>query len=166
MDYVRKLFSRYRDKGILIDSNLLLLYFIGKFDTSQISKFKRTSKFTSDDFRLLLFVFKHFNNVVTTPNILTEVSNLSNQLAGNLKLNFYTEFAKQVSTFQEQYISSVNICSQAHFIKFGLTDSGIIELAANEYLILTDDFKLANLLESKNIDVINFNHIRFMTPTR
>lgn len=161
MDYVKNLLSRYRDKGILIDTNLLLLYFVGKFSPSQISKFKRTAKFTPDDFRVLLAVFNRFRRVVTTPNILTEVSNLSNQLGGNLKQAFYTEFAKQALLFDERYTSSANICSQDHFIKFGLTDSGIIETAANQYLILTDDFKLANFLENKKSDVINFNHIRF-----
>ena len=160
MEHVNKLFSRYRDKGILIDSNLLLLYFIGKFDSSQIPKFKRTAKFTLEDFHLLLSVFRRFKRVVTTPNILTEVSNLANQLADHLKEAFYSEFSKQISVFDERYTSSVSICSQEHFIKFGLTDSGIIKSAANEYLILTDDFKLANFLEKRNADVINFNHIR------
>lgn len=164
MDYVRDLLSRYRNKGILIDTNLLLLYFIGQFNPSQIPKFKRTSKFTTSDFRILLFVFKQFHKVVTTPNILTEVSNLSNQLPDNLKQAFYSEFANQISAFDERHTPSASICSQDHFIKFGLTDSGIIESAASEYLILTDDFKLANFLESRQAAVINFNHIRFLKP--
>jgi hypothetical protein len=129
MDYVKELLSRYRDKGILIDTNLLLLYFIGKFDPSQILKFKRTAKFTLQDFRVLVAVVRRFQRIVTTPNILTEVSNLSNQLAEHFKDAFYSEFSKQVSMFDEQYTSSINICSQDHFIKFGLTDSGIIESA-------------------------------------
>jgi hypothetical protein len=161
MNYVKKLFSRYRDKGILIDTNLLLLYFIGKFDPSQIPKFKRTAKFTTDDFRTLVSVFKQFNKIVTTPNILTEVSNLSNQLPDNLKRGFYSVFAGQVRIFDERHMPSINICAQDHFIKFGLTDSGIVE-SASGYLILTDDFKLANFLENRKFDVINFNHIRFL----
>lgn len=164
MDYVRDLIARYKQKGILIDTNLLLLYFIGRFNPSQITKFKRTAKFTTDDFRILLFVFKEFHKVVTTPNILTEVSNLSSQLPDNIKQAFYSEFANQISSFDEKYTPSISICSQDHFIKFGLTDSGIIESAANEHLILTDDFKLANFLENKKAAVINFNHIRFLRP--
>lgn len=164
MDYVRNLLSRYKQKGILIDTNLLLLYFIGQFNLSQITKFKRTSKFTRQDFLILLFVFKQFNKVVTTPNILTEVSNLSNQLPDNLKQAFYSKFADQILDFDERHTSSASICSKDHFVKFGLTDSGIIESAGSEYLILTDDFKLANFLENKKAAVINFNHIRFLSP--
>jgi hypothetical protein len=165
MNYVKKLLSRYRDKGILIDTNLLLLYFIGQFNPSQIPKFKRTSKFTTDDFHILVSLFRRFNKVITTPNILTEVSNLSNQLPDDLKRGFYSAFAVQVPSFDEKHTPSTNICSQGHFIKFGLTDSGIIESAASGYLILTDDFKLANFLEKRKAAVINFNHIRFLSPT-
>jgi rRNA-processing protein FCF1 len=162
MNYIKELLSRYSNKGILIDTNLLLLYFVGKYKPSEIPKFKRTAAFEVNDFRLLLSILRRFNRIITTPNILTEVSNLSNQLPNNYKPAYYTEFANQVSLLDEQYTTSLNICSLDHFRKFGLTDSGIIESAKNQYLVLTDDFKLTKFLENIKIDVINFNHIRLL----
>jgi hypothetical protein len=45
-------------------------------------------------------------------------------------------------------------------IKTLITDCGIATLAKNKYLVLTDDFKLANYLQKIEIDTINFNNIR------
>lgn len=159
-DYYTELFSRYRSKGVLIDTNLLLVYFIGKYDPSRIAKFKRTQTFTSEDFRLLESAFSFFGKIVTLPNILTEVSNLSNQLPENIKPDYYGQIGRIIANLEEHYLTSDKICSLAHFKQFGLTDSAIISLVKDKYLVLTDDFRLANYLESIGIDVINFNHIR------
>jgi len=44
--------------------------------------------------------------------------------------------------------------------KFGLTDSGIVHLVKDQYLVLTDDLNLVRYLQNQGVDVINFNHIR------
>jgi hypothetical protein len=49
-DYLLSLANKYKKTGILIDANLFLLYLIGSIDSSLISKFKRTSDFSVDDF--------------------------------------------------------------------------------------------------------------------
>ncbi len=160
MEDVAGLLSRYRSRGLLIDTNLLLLYFVGAYDPDRISKFKRTLIFTVEDFNTLSSIIRYFGKVVTTPNILTEVSNLSNQLPEDVKLKYYSEFTKQAAGLDEQYTAAEAICSLEHFKKFGLTDSGIINMVKDKYLVLTDDFRLSNYLQSVGIDVINFNHIR------
>jgi len=160
MEYVNKLVARYQHKGLLIDTNLLLLYFIGAYDPDRIPKFKRTMAFSVDDFWLLISFLKAFNKLVTTPNVLTEVSNLSGQLAGDLRTTFYSDFANRIPLLEEHYVASVDAKSLAHFNQFGLTDSGIVQLVKDNYLVLTDDLKLVGYLQNQAIDVINFNHIR------
>jgi hypothetical protein len=83
MEEINQLLGRYKSRGILIDTNLLLLYFVGKYDPRRILSFGRTKSraFTLEDFKLLLVVFDYFDRVITTPNILTEVSNLSSKLS-------------------------------------------------------------------------------------
>lgn len=159
-DYYDELIHRYRHQGALIDTNLLLVYFVGCYDPSRVPKFKRTDTFTTEDFYILERVFNFFNRVVTTPNVLTEVNSLSNQLPEPFKTEYYAKMSEQISSLEEHYIASSKICSLEHFKKFGLTDSAIIDLVRDKYLVLTDDFKLANYLQSVSIDVINFNHIR------
>ncbi|MEN3333677.1 MAG: hypothetical protein V7641_3042 [Blastocatellia bacterium] len=163
-DYVINLFSRYRSKGILIDTNLLLLHFIGKYDPRRIVSFERTRSraFTVEDFILLESIFAYFDKVITTPNILTEVSNLSGKLSSDERPIYHQEFARQVALLGEEYNKSAVVCSYAHFKQFGLTDSGIIKIVKDKYLVLTDDGPLYGYLQSVGIDTINFNHVRFM----
>jgi rRNA-processing protein FCF1 len=159
-EYLKKLFYKYKNKGLLIDTNLLLVYFVGIYDRNLIGNFKRTITFTIEDFEKLQRAFIFFDRIVTTPNILTEVNSLSNQLPENIKLKYFDKIKEQISRLEESYVESKVICELTHFPKFGLTDTGIINLVKDNYLVLTDDFRLANYLEKIEVDVINFNRLR------
>ncbi|HZT60837.1 MAG TPA: PIN domain-containing protein [Pyrinomonadaceae bacterium] len=161
-DYFTDLLNSYRAKGAFVDANLLLVYFVGSYDRRLITKFKRTIAYTEDDFDLLTAIIAFFSNVVTTPNVLTEVNGLSNQLPESSRSSYYSEFANRVDTLEEHFIESRLASHSSHFTKFGLTDSGIIELVKDKYLVITDDLRLAHYCENIGVDVINFNHIRTM----
>ena len=152
--------SFYRREGLLIDSNLLLLLFVGLHDRSRIEKFKWTAQFTLEDFRLLLGFIQRFKEVATTPSILAEVSNLLGQLPDNLRYSFYEHFAEAIKVRHEHYAPSQELSKDRAFPKFGLTDTAILQAASGIYLVLTDDLRLAQYLQGRNIDVINFNHLR------
>jgi hypothetical protein len=162
MEHIKELMARYRTKGLLVDTNLLLVYFVGRYDPERVSRFKKTMAFSADEFLLLAKFLDAFDNVITTPNVVTEVSNLSGQLAENLRTDFYRNFAKAIPRFEEHYSSSASIASSAHFDRFGLTDSGIAGLAKDNYLVLTDDLSLFGYLQNLGIDAINFNHLRHL----
>jgi rRNA-processing protein FCF1 len=150
----------YRNKGLLIDSNVLLLFFVGLHDRTRIEKFKRTSQFTVEDFELLVDFIRQFKEVVTTPSILTEVSNLLGQLPEKLRYSFHEHFANGLKNLREDYTPSQELGDQKGLPKFGLTDTAILQAASGKYLVLTDDFRLAQYLEHRNVGVINFNHLR------
>jgi len=164
-DYHAKLLSKYRNKGLLLDSNLLLLYFIGLYDCNKISTFKRTTKYTIEDFDRIFSIIEFFDRVITTPHILTEISNLSGQLPDKIRSHYFHIFAKQIKLLEEKPLPSKDLCDSECFRKFGLTDSGIVEISRDTYLVITDDFPLSGYLQSRNIDVINFNHIRYLKWT-
>ena len=104
-----------------------------------------------------------FSSIVTTPNVLTEVSNLSGKL-GEMNLpGFRAAFKTKIDVIEEEYCPSRLAASNPAFVKFGLTDAGIASLVSeNDFLVLTDDLPLAYWLQSKGADVLNFNHIRFL----
>lgn len=158
--YFEELLSRYRSKGLLIDTNLFLLYLVGLFDQRKISTFKRTQTYVIEDFVLVYTFVCQFKKIITTPHILTEVSNLSGQLDKRIKPMFFKKFADRIDILEEKYICSKQICRHHSFQQFGLTDSAITDLAQNQYLVLTDDLPLSTYLQNHKIDVINFNHIR------
>jgi rRNA-processing protein FCF1 len=159
-DFVRSLFHKYKQKGILIDTNILLLWFVGTVNRERISKFNRTQNFLPEDYDFLVQVLSYFNTIVTTPNILTEVNSLANQLGEPERSKCLSVFAEKVARLNESYLESTEVVRTDSFTKFGLTDCGIVNIAKNKYLVLTDDLKLANYLENIGIDTINFNNIR------
>ncbi|MBM4257679.1 MAG: hypothetical protein FJ147_17530 [Deltaproteobacteria bacterium] len=166
-----QLISRYRQAGLLIDTNILLLYFVGRFDSALIPRFKKTQQFVVEDYRTLLVLIRQFQKIVTTPNILTEVSNLSGQLPEQtkepLRSAYFKKFAEQLTVLDEHYLQSRQVAGDTHFLKLGLTDVAIYQLAKGKYLVLTDDFRLSQILTKENVDCINFNHIRPLGwPTR
>ena len=150
----------FRKKSLLVDSNLLLLFIVGLCDPARIVKFKRTAQFTVDDFECLKDFVGQFKQVVTTPSILTEVSNLLGHLPDKLACSFNEQFADDIKALHEHYTPSRELGGEEYFPRFGLTDTAILRAAGRDCLVLTDDFRLAQYLGSRNIDVINFNHLR------
>jgi|SRR5882762_1988879 len=160
IEVVRKLLVRHGRAGLLIDTNLLLLYFIGRFAPDLITRFKRTDVFVPDDFKLLQLIVKKFPKLWTTPAILAEVNSFSRQLGEPLRTEYFKKFRTEISLLDEKYVPSVNAAGEKTFEKFGLTDAGIMMLARTPYLVLTGDFPLYRYLDSHGIDVINFNQLR------
>jgi rRNA-processing protein FCF1 len=150
----------HRKSGVIVDTNILLLYFVGIFDKARISTFRRTQTFVPEDFDTLIGFLQSFDKVVTLPNILSEVSNLLGQLEGKLKQACFECFAYGIDLLDEQYLLSNRIVKTSEFVRFGLTDTAIFELARANYLVLTDDFRLSQYLTAKGLAAVNFNHIR------
>jgi len=161
-EYLKELISKYQNRGILIDANLLILYLVGEFAPRQIPRLRRTKKFLEADYFTVKAFFELFPIKVTTPNILTEISNLAGDMPDGLKFDFFEILQSQFSLLHEHYIPSKEGCLNPIFLKLGLTDSIIGQLARDNYLVLTDDFPLSNTLNSIGVDAINFNHLRFL----
>jgi hypothetical protein len=158
MDLAKQL-NAYRRRGLLVDANLLLLYFLGSYDRKQISSNKRLATFSVEDFDLIVRVLKLFSLLVTTPNILTEVSNLSNAIAASEKAAYFDRMATMLTLVKEEYVPSTKALAN-RWARFGLTDAAIAEIAKNQYLVLTDDLRLSYALQNDGIATINFNQIR------
>ncbi len=163
-EYALTLIQRYYKTGVLIDTNLLLLYIIGTFAPEEISKFKKTSEFSWDDFQLLDKLIGLFPKVFTTPHILTEVSDFAAQFKPNDKANkinsaLFEVFSQLISAFGEVCESSSDISKKPEFLQFGLADAGIISIG-KKYLVLTNDSRLFGYLQNSGIDAINLNHLR------
>lgn len=155
-EYVDNLIQQYANSGVLIDANLLLLLLVGRIDTDLIQRFKRTDSFVSQDFEVLASIADRFSSIVTTPNILTEVSNLA---VGKYQEEISAAFAEQVTVLDESYIKSSAVTDSEAFRKLGLSDAVICQLGQT-YMVLTVDLSLYLHLNALGIEAVNFNHIR------
>ena len=160
MNYFSYLIIRNLQRGVLIDTEPLLLFFVGACDKNRIQTSKCTKAFTVEDYDLLIQFMSNFKRIVTTPNILTEASNLLGYESDKIKRDFYTLFSSYVRGFEERFTPSKKIVIHEHFSKFGLTDLATLDNAKGRYLVLTVDLPLFGYLQNMGVDVINFNHLR------
>ncbi len=163
--YLTSLVFKHQQKGLIIDTNLLILLIVGSCDIKRITKFTRTNIYTEKDFEIIRRFIKPFNNnIVTTPNILTEACNLCLGLNAETDNALYYTFRRIIDYLKEQYIASVKIVSEKEkaFFSFGISDTAIVELCEQGRLLLTDDLELYNYVISQKMHALNFNHIRTM----
>lgn len=159
MSQFDELIERHRDNGLLIDANLLVLYLVGRTNKNRIPTFKRTQQYTIKDFELLDLLTRRFRKLITTPHVLTEVSNLA-ALHGKELSAFRTSFKNTVPQMLEFYDESRRLVEEGSFHSLGLADASINLASRRNLLVLTDDLELHVWLLKRSVDSINFNHIR------
>ena len=160
VDLTPETLARFSSKGILVDANLLYLLILGIYDRSQIPTNQRTSQYIEEDFDLLEIFLDHFRSIITLPNVLTEVSNLSTRFDLNRRKLFLEFLRNKITLLDERYVESENATKDDAFSRLGITDTAITVLASQNILVLTDDLNLYLHLMQKGYYAINFNHIR------
>jgi len=135
-DHTTSLINKYANKGILVDTNLLLLLLVGLTEPSFVPKFRRTEKFAPEDCKTLENFLSRFDQIFTLPNVLTEVSNLAGQIEDKTKKTFDEIFCKFIRAVKEEYVPSYTLTEDESAFRFGLTDCAIMALVTNKYLLL------------------------------
>jgi hypothetical protein len=160
---LRQVLHKHQGRGALLDTNLLLLLFVGAADQQLIASFKRTSSlgFSVGDFELLQRVKKFLGGkVTTTPHILAETSNYIFQLGRPSQLSVLKRAATMIEGFSELYADACALTKRGEFMTHGLTDTGILEAGQNGSLIISVDYDLVACAAKANLGAINFNHLR------
>ena len=144
---------------VVLDSNLLLLYWCASFDPSLIRTFKRLNAFSTADSFILGDALSALGELRTTPHVLTEVSNLANALPSWRKPAWSLHISGGIALIPELYEPASFIAADASFSEFGLTDAALLRLAS-DHLILTIDWRLVSMLGSCGLAGVNFKHLR------
>jgi predicted nucleic acid-binding protein len=146
--------------GLLVDTNLLVLFAVGAVNRNRIETFKRTSKYTKADYDLLLRVLGKFKPLYTVAHVLAEVSNLTD-LPGAERALARRVLKDTISLLDEAEISSKQASEDRLYQGLGLVDAAIGAVArANNCAVLTDDLELYVRLSADNVNVLNFTHLR------
>lgn len=148
-----------RDNAIIVDTNLLLLWAVGEFDSSLIGK-RRLDVFAVEDYDTLLRLTSRFRRNLTTPHVLAELSDLADSCVPQLRWREFREFLKQfIDRFDESWVRAAELCESNDFMKLGLPDASICRLALEAGLVVTKDNDLYQHLLALGINVENFNHL-------
>lgn len=159
MSFEELRFDRYNGKRVLLDSNLLLLLLVGSFSPDLIASCQRTSTYTRTHYDLLVNLLLHFSAVVTTPHVLTEVSNLAGgSLHGQTKLVWFAHFAQEIPKLNEISYAGKAIAQETAFVTFGITDAAL-KMISKDTLLLTEDRKLAGHLKSYDLPALHFGDL-------
>jgi rRNA-processing protein FCF1 len=144
--------------GALLDASVLLVYVVGKTDRRCLLNFAHTSQYQRD-YALIERIVEMFPQIYTTPNVLTEVSNLGGKLEGALKSKFFDTLHKIINVLVEMPCASKEASASACFRRFGLTDAVLFTLAI-KHLVVTTDSRLHEHLRENKLESVNIHHLR------
>ena len=156
--------NRHGARGILLDTNVLLLLLFAVYQPTMIGR-KRLEKYSADDGALLVQYVGRFRRILTTPHVLAETSNLVRQIVnGRLRTELFAKLHPQFclslpDSFEQCTVDGRHIDGEL-FGRLGLTDSGLAALVQTEQLLLTDDLDLYVAANSNGGIAINFTHMR------
>lgn len=160
-------FSKFRaavqKHGIILDTNILILYIVGLTSPDKISQNKKTSRY---DYRHLDFI-KGLVSIckgrkpIITPHLLPEVDHMlslsSNKASSTSKSRYLEAAIHVIKGANEINVPAKCIMNNQAFIRFGATDISIMELAKNGYAVLTDDLILSDCLKRMKISAMTFD---------
>ena len=156
-----KLPVRSKNKGILLDTNLLTALLIGSLGKGEVERFKRTRQFTTKDTAELHKIAAGFGWICTTPHVVAEVSNLLDWLDDKRKSAASRLLAAYVHNAKEVHVAAAEIVRSPIYCKLGITDAGLAMLAKKENCtVFTADLPLYHYAANLGVEIVNFNHIR------
>ena len=158
--YIESLIDKYRTKGIAIDTEILLLLCVGLFDEGLITRFKRTSKYSVDEFKIAQWIIEQISPHLVTPHVLAEFSNLSNNLKER-RNGYYSAIDSFLKNEIEIFYPKEDILDEHFFRNLGFADISLFKTCRDKGCVLfTADRPLTDILRGQNIDVINMVEIQ------
>jgi len=112
--------------------------------TDYISKHKRLSSYTVDDYEILKGTISEANDILVTPNTLTEASNLAKHIGDPARTKIYELFRALVNfeNTRECFVESRSAVARKEFTRLGLTDAALLTVDTERHILLTADHDL------------------------
>lgn len=169
LDDIKRFVITYNPEGIIVDTNILILFLIGSYDPDSIENCgiinNSNKKYSKTDFEFLKEIFTFFKKLIITPQIIAELSNIS-ITGGNMhgeKLTSYLQIViKFLKSAEERHQKADCLWGIELKIiqQYGFTDLTMFELSKQTKMpILTDDHPFYVFCFEK-IPIIKFEHIK------
>jgi len=153
--------SAYAGRGVLLDTNVLLVYLVGLANPGMIGVLKRTEAYSLDDHRMLRSLVGRFRRLIVTPHVLAELTNLAPSVEDRRVRYFFAHVVRVVGASREVHTEKGVLLNNPALPRFGFADLSVVEAARTiGCLVVTDDFKAAGLLRTSGCAVLNLNHLR------
>jgi predicted nucleic acid-binding protein len=143
-------------RDVIIDTNIFILFLAGQINENRIKNYTRNSLYTKEDYYFLLNILSHYDRIITSPNILTEVDNILNRITGEDKYKYLILVKTIYKQTMEKYIKTEIISQNMFFDTLGITDSAILMMAKESDLLISGDSSLCDYAKSLNIKTFDF----------
>ncbi len=148
---IEEVIKKQIGKKLIIDTNLLILLIVGRYNINLISGHKKLGRYDKHDYNFVNFIAGKAKVIYLTPGIISEVTNHLNPSDKNYS-NYFRKLISILEFFQEEYKNKNVILKLSFFPKLGYTDSTIIDLSIQEKcLVLTDDREMVLELRKNKI---------------
>ena len=146
---------------VLLDANLLVLWVVGHASRDYIGRHKRLRAYDLADFDSLTRMLAPPVQIVVTPNVLTEASNLIAQIPGPARTDVRTALRAVIGLVEERHVPSGHAARREVFLTLGLTDAALLtEAEASGARLLTADLDLYLAALRQGRIAENFHHRR------
>lgn len=170
MYQIDKLITQMQVNGVLLDANLLVLLVVGLADPSKISTHKKLkSAYDMDSYKLLFYIISSCKKIYVSSHVLAETNGLMTKgLTGELEIKVFLALKHviKLESFRELHCPSTTIVAHEKYIKYGLTDIGLLHLLTNKVVLLTDDFAFSGYVEKIGLDTLNFQTLLYTIPKK
>jgi hypothetical protein len=155
---------RTHQAGLLLDTNLLVLFLADRASPEFARRWGRTASFDERYLVPLRAAVGAASRLVTTPHVLTEVSNFTTE--GTARDKDHQRLKQLVREFalraRERFISSNQLATDPAFMRLGLAEvAQMFRSRRRRPLILTVDGPLTGELERRGLPVANLTHYAF-----
>jgi predicted nucleic acid-binding protein len=148
--------------SIIVDTQILLLFVVGNFDSRHVARHRRlSSDYSVDDYERLFQFVGNFDRIVVTPNSLTEVSNLISDSDDPDAIGIKKAFCLLISDALEVYTPSKDVARSVEFAWLGLSDAAQILVACDQgHVFLTGDGPLHSAALRRGVEAVHFSALR------
>ena len=154
--------ARYASRGVVVDTNLMVLLFVGLADERLVVRHRRTQAYSVNDFRVLVEFIRRFRQMIVTPQLLAEVTNLCETGFEPRARRVLGAMCGQLSRCQEHHTPMQLMLQSELLPKIGFADASMVFAARGQYLVLTDNVRDTRHLQDAECDVLNFTRLRSM----
>ena len=138
---------------------MLVLLIVGATDKKLIAKHRRLQEFHEDDYDRLVRLVDQMNQILVTPNTLTEASNLLAQHGEPERSRFFEVLRILIEEHEEIVVASQAASRNTEFKRLGLTDAALLEVISNSNPLITVDLDLYLAAINQDGDsAFNFRH--------
>lgn len=146
----------------ILDANMLIVYSIGKKHPEMLGSQKRVKEYIPEDFDLLVQLVEGVDQIVLTPNAVTECSDLfkDSNFENDAKDALKDLIQSPSCIVVEEYVPSSDAVSSPQYKFLGVADCAMLELVDSETFLISADGALSREAAKINPRSINFNHYR------